>query len=136
MADKKMDHGGHNTQPAIDPKIIELTQPPKGQKFMKREVEKVAESIARAEIGDKHYLPEEVMTWTKNICQDVQQRVSEMGYERYKTVVQVTITESAGQGIRVASRCLWDPDTDNYAEVVISTEYLHCVVLVFGLYWE
>lgn len=34
---------------------------------------------------------------------------------RYKVVVQVTLGELKEQGIRVASRCLWDPSTDNYA---------------------
>jgi tctex1 domain-containing protein 2 len=30
-------------------------------------------------------------------------------------VVQVTLGDMREQGIRVASRCLWDPSTDNYA---------------------
>lgn len=33
---------------------------------------------------------------------------------RYKVVVQTAIGEMKGQGIRVASRCLWDMETDNY----------------------
>ena len=34
---------------------------------------------------------------------------------RYKVVVHVTLGELREQGIRVASRCLWDASTDNYA---------------------
>lgn len=33
---------------------------------------------------------------------------------RYKLVVQVTIGESKHQGAFIASRCLWNPATDNY----------------------
>ena len=33
---------------------------------------------------------------------------------RYKVVVQTVIGQLKDQGIRVASRCLWDPNTDNY----------------------
>jgi len=37
--------------------------------------------------------------------------------ERYKFVVQVTVGEINGQGVRVASRCYWDEDTDDVAFV-------------------
>jgi hypothetical protein len=36
---------------------------------------------------------------------------------RYKIIVQVVLGEMKNQGARVASRCLWDTDTDNYASV-------------------
>jgi hypothetical protein len=41
-----------------------------------------------------------------------------MKYPRYKFVVQVSITSTTGQGVRVASRCLWDPKKDNFATAV------------------
>jgi hypothetical protein len=34
---------------------------------------------------------------------------------RYKIIVQTTVGQLHDQGIRVASRGLWDPNTDNYA---------------------
>jgi hypothetical protein len=34
---------------------------------------------------------------------------------RFKIVVQTTMGQMKDQGIRIASRCLWDPTTDNYA---------------------
>ena len=40
-----------------------------------------------------------------------------MNIPRYKIIVQVTIGELKDQGIRVASRCLWDVATDNYTSV-------------------
>lgn len=36
---------------------------------------------------------------------------------RYKLVIQTTIGQMKDQGIRVASRCLWDLSTDNYSAV-------------------
>ncbi len=35
-----------------------------------------------------------------------------MSTPRYKLFVQVVIAEAKGQGIRVASRMLWDPSSD------------------------
>jgi hypothetical protein len=39
----------------------------------------------------------------------------ECNIPRYKIVVQVTTGELRDQGVRVASRSLWDTATDNYA---------------------
>ena len=39
----------------------------------------------------------------------------ELGYERYKIVVQVDVGEFKGQGIKLASRCVWDTTTDTWA---------------------
>ena len=40
-----------------------------------------------------------------------------MNIPRYKVVIQTTIGQLRDQGIRVASRCLWDLSTDNYSAV-------------------
>ena len=44
--------------------------------------------------------------------------------------------EVKGQGAYIASRCLWDTDTDNYAAFSMKNESLFCVIMVFGLYLE
>jgi len=36
---------------------------------------------------------------------------------RYKVVVQCTVGELKDQGVRIASRCLWDTANDNYTSV-------------------
>ena len=35
--------------------------------------------------------------------------------ERYKLAIQVLVGENKGQGLRVTSKCLWDPQFDNSA---------------------
>ncbi|CAM9277509.1 unnamed protein product, partial [Choristocarpus tenellus] len=55
---------------------------------------------------------------------------------RYKIVVQVTIGQMKNQGVRVASRCLWDTSTDNHASVHYKTQSLWCSAMVFGVYTE
>lgn len=55
---------------------------------------------------------------------------------RYKIVVQVTIGQMKDQGVRVASRCLWDTATDNYASVHFKNQSLWCSAMVFGVYTE
>jgi tctex1 domain-containing protein 2 len=52
-----------------------------------------------------------------------------LGKSRYKIVVQTTIAQMRDQGVRVASRCLWDPTTDNYASCSYSnvSRYFYCI---------
>lgn len=39
----------------------------------------------------------------------------ELNYSRYKIIAQVLIGEQRGEGVRMATRCLWDAEADNYA---------------------
>lgn len=114
-----------------------LMKPRPGTKFMKRDVEKAIESVCNDKVGpNRQYVFEEVQPLIKDICAELQQRVLALGYERYKLVSQVTIIEAGQQGIRIASRGLWDPEVDNYAECTYTTPTMHVNVLAFGLYWE
>jgi hypothetical protein len=59
-----------------------------------------------------------------------------LGYNRYKLVVQATIGEKKGQGVRNCSRCLWDTENDNFASESFQSMHLFATVTVFGLYFE
>lgn len=41
--------------------------------------------------------------------------LSDLNIPRYKVVLQSVIGEVKGQGAYIASRCLWDTETDNYS---------------------
>jgi tctex1 domain-containing protein 2 len=51
-------------------------------------------------------------------------------------VVQVALGENRAQGVHVASRGLWDADTDAFASFAFKSDTLWCTALVFGLYVE
>ncbi|VDP94512.1 unnamed protein product [Echinostoma caproni] len=53
---------------------------------------------------------------------------------KYRYLVQVVIGEQRGQGVKVAYRCYWDPDADNYAEATFMNDSLFCVATAFGVY--
>ena len=55
---------------------------------------------------------------------------------RYKVVVQVTMGERKDQDVRVASRCLWNTETDNYASAAMENTTTWCSVVVFACYTE
>ena len=55
---------------------------------------------------------------------------------RFKVVVQTVIGQMKDQGIRVASRCLWDTSTDNYACCEYKNQELFCNVMIFAMYTD
>ncbi|XP_004644634.1 tctex1 domain-containing protein 2 [Octodon degus] len=59
----------------------------------------------------------------------------QMGFDRYKMVVQVVIGEQRGEGVFMAARCFWDADTDNYTHDVFMNDSLFCVVAAFGCFY-
>lgn len=113
-----------------------ITLPRPGTKFRTSAVEKVIKDVCEALVGNRPYVHDEVQPLIKDICGEIQQRVVRLGYERYKLVTHVIIMEAAHQGMRIASRGLWDPVTDGYAVYTHSTESMHVNVVLYGLYWE
>jgi hypothetical protein len=55
--------------------------------------------------------------------------VAELGFKRYKYVVQVVLGEQHGAGIKIGSRCLWDADTDNYASDIFINVSNHSIII-------
>jgi len=53
---------------------------------------------------------------------------------RYKFVVQTTVGENNGQGMKVQSRCVWDEDTDDVAYVSFKNDSIFVVVIAFAVY--
>lgn len=114
-----------------------FTLPAPGTKFSKSEVEKAVKEVCESMIAPtRPYVFEEVQPLIRELGNEVQQHIVRLGYERYKLVTHIVVTEAADQGIRVCSRCLWDTATDNYATYTFSNESMHVCVIVFGLYWE
>lgn len=65
-----------------------------------------------------------------------QHKRAELNFPRYKIIVQVVLGENRHQGVRVASRCLWDAASDNYASFTFKSDTLWCTAMVFGVYTE
>lgn len=59
---------------------------------------------------------------------------AEMGLERYKIVVQAVIGEQKDQGFQFASKCFWDPDTDDYSFGTFVNDKVFGVVGAWAMY--
>jgi len=83
----------------------------------------------------KDYRGEECADWCKEISYQIKNKLKELGYERYKFAVQVVIGEQKGEGVKMACRCFWDSDTDNYAQDIFINDTLFCVAACFGVFF-
>lgn len=87
-------------------------------------------------MADKEYDHAQAKGWAEEIVGQVKQQVKQLNIPSYKIVVQSVIGQVEGQGVRVASKCLWDETNDNYATFTYSNASLFCTGIVFGIYYE
>jgi len=122
--------------------VIEIWEPtyrlkPKdSERFVPIDVRNVIQEVVERKLKKQKYEDEKCKALTMEVCAEIKEEVKKLSIPRYKIVVQGTIGESKGQGAFVASRCLWDHETDNCATFNFQNQYIFCVVMVFGLYLE
>ncbi|XP_050390021.1 dynein light chain Tctex-type protein 2B isoform X1 [Patella vulgata] len=104
-------------------------------KFRPAAVRDTIHSVLVEHLSGKTYIAEETTDWTKVISDDIKQKLKDMGYDRYKFLVQVVIGEQRGEGVKMACRCFWDSDTDNYAQDIFMNDSLFCVAAAFGVFY-
>ena len=104
------------------------------QKFPVAHVKELISGVLEGKLRDKQYQADHSSTWTKEIADEVKNKLKELGLPRYKFMVQVVLGEQRGQGVRMGSRSFWDTNTDNSASHTYTNDNLFCVCVAFGVY--
>lgn len=65
----------------------------------------------------------------KQLADIIRNRLKNLGYDRYKFIVQVLIGERRDQGVYFGTRCFWDANTDNQA----SETFTNVGIIPYGL---
>lgn len=104
-------------------------------KFRPADVKETIHIVLNEMLADKQYDAEETTNWCKNISDEIKNRLKDKGMERYKFIVQVVIGEQRGEGVKMACRCFWDSDTDNYSQDIFMNDSLFCVAAAFGVFY-
>merc|ERR1712002_33672 len=112
-----------------------VIRPNYANKFKKALVKKIISSVVAEQLNGESYNEENVGMWTQNISNSIKEKTKELEFERYKIIVQCLIGEQRGEGAKMACRCFWDSDADNYAQEVFISPTLFCVTAVFGVYF-
>ncbi|SCP04468.1 dynein light chain type 2, putative [Plasmodium ovale] len=71
-----------------------------------------------------------------SLVDEVEQFMKSYVNERYKIVVQGIIGENKKQGVHIASKSLWNVETDNYISAKYVNDFVFATVMVFLLYNE
>ena len=125
------------------PPIIDIVlptyrmEPGENERFYPSRAKAIAEAVIAAELNGQVFEEEDAKIWSLNISDKVREAVAaSIVNSRYKVVVQTILGQLKDQSIRAASRCLWDPTTDNYTEASFTNASLFCSVLIFALYTD
>ena len=117
-----------------------VMEPKEEERFYPSKVKKEIRRILEERLQDEEYdhssaglLTEEL---TKTIRDRLKNGIDDYRMPRYKFVVQVVFGELKGQGIRVTSKCLWNPNYDNYVSYTFTKNDFYCTAMVFGMYCE
>jgi len=106
------------------------------KKFPTELIRQTANEILKKNLEKVNYNASTAPELCKSITGQVLQAVRKIDLPRYKLMVHVNIGEFKGQGIRVASRAVWDADTDSYTSASYKNASLFAVAMVFGTYFE
>lgn len=106
------------------------------RRFPVAEVQKIAEQALKEELKNQKYEREKCSELCRSLSRLIQDKVKAIGLQRYKLVTLVSIGENKSQSARVASRCLWNENFDNYASAIFYTEAMFAQATVYGIYSE
>eukprot|EP00929_Paragymnodinium_shiwhaense_P120451 TRINITY_DN923_c0_g2_i1.p2 TRINITY_DN923_c0_g2~~TRINITY_DN923_c0_g2_i1.p2 ORF type:complete len:128 (+),score=35.84 TRINITY_DN923_c0_g2_i1:106-489(+) len=113
-----------------------IMQPKEEEKFLPSKVTGAIKRVMDEYLKDKEYYAEDAKHWTLDLSNDVKAAVKELNINRHKIIVQVVLGEQGDQGIRVASKCLWDVTADNWASYTFQNQTIFAVCMVFACYYE
>ena len=112
-------------------------EPEEDERFYPSQAKALADKVIATELANQEYDEDDAKEWSVAISDKVREAVTaNLNLPRYKIIVQTTIGQCNDQGIRIASRCLWDTATDNYASTSFVNKTLFCNVMIFALYTD
>ncbi|KAH3850404.1 hypothetical protein DPMN_092815 [Dreissena polymorpha] len=111
-------------------------QPDHSEVFKPESVRAIIQEVLDECLDGETYNPRQCRNLSQMLTDLIKSRVKDMGFQRYKYIVTVTIGLDSNQGFRVVSRCLWNKDTDNYAEASYNKNGLYAVAAVYACYCE
>ncbi len=111
-------------------------EPSTDECFIPAEARRIAQSVLEFRLQDVEYTPRKSAELTRILADSIKQKLKDLGAERYKLVVNVIIVPKGAHGLQIASRGLWNTDTDKCACVAFQNATLSAVAIIHALYFE
>lgn len=107
------------------------------KKFETSKVKALVDEVLEKHLkSEEEYNHKHLEQQAKTLAHMIREKVKSFKYERYKIVCSVTIGQLKEQGLRMGSRCCWDPKWDTYATGTYKNKTLFAVATVWGVYYE
>ena len=110
--------------------------PSENQKFNSSKVEKLVKDILTNHLENVKYEPNKCRDQVQLISDEIKTRIKSIVYKRFKIVVSLTIGQNTGNSIIIASRALWNTDTDNECTVQFKNNTLYAICSIFATYFD
>ena len=136
LAKKKNRQPTTPNKPAV---LLENTyqlEPEDDKVFIPRKAEIVIQETFDSRLLHVKYDPVRSKILAKDLATIINKKIKDLELPRYKTVSSVTIVENRGQGLEIATRCIWNTNTDNYATYTYTNKSLIAIGHVHAVYYE
>ncbi|KFQ03344.1 Tctex1 domain-containing protein 4, partial [Leptosomus discolor] len=107
-----------------------------GCKFNAGRVQQVLEGALASALGTTVYSPQDSAPLAQSLTELLHSQVKVVLPPRYKLVCQVVLGQQGQQSLLVASRALWDTESDSFASATFSNASLFAVAIVHGVYFD
>ena len=111
-------------------------EPDTGESFKSSAVRAIIQEVLDECLEGEKYNSTQCRNISQMLTDLIKTRVKDLGFCRYKYIVTVTLGQDTNQGVHVVSRCLWNKDTDNYAEATFNKNGIYAVAAVYACYFE
>ncbi|XP_068098584.1 dynein light chain Tctex-type 5 [Hyperolius riggenbachi] len=106
------------------------------RRFPVATVNNILKDVLTSYLQEEKYEAELCRQMTKTISEVVKARVKDLMIPRYKIIVLIYIGQLNDQGMRVGSRCIWDPANDTFASFTFKNSSLYALANVYAVYYE
>ena len=106
------------------------------KRFDIKEAKAFTEEILEENFSNKKYEAIKMARLAKRVSMVIKEKMKSLDYDRFKFVCNVTVGQQRNQGMRIASRFLWDAKRDNWFNCAYSNQELFAVASVYALYYE
>ncbi|XP_033108988.1 tctex1 domain-containing protein 1-B-like [Anneissia japonica] len=111
-------------------------EPDEGTKFRPESTEKIIKQTLEQHLAGMRYEPKTCSIFAQRIAEEIKCKVKDLHFPRYKLVAQVLVNSKNQQSCQVASRAVWNTETDNFAACTYQNDSLIALGMVHASYYE
>lgn len=99
-------------------------------------IQDAVNNVLKTHLKKVKYSPDNCGELARNLSTIVKNKLKELIPPRYKIICQTFIGEQRGQGIEIATRCLWSTSTDSCEVVNFKNDSIIATTIIHGIYFE